>query len=115
MSSFPLTDLINGQTIRYVQNDHKNKEPNTDLFIFHVSDGVNNSPTYTFSINIQPVNDEPPVAIFEPLLVEFNRKTLFDNATFRIVDFDTTNELLEITVDEFPKYGRRIAKLILNK
>ncbi len=105
MSSFPLTDLINGQTIRYIQNDHKNKEPNTDYFVFHISDGINNSPTYTFSINIQAVNDEPPVAIFEPLLVQFNKKTLLTNATFRVVDFDTDNQNLEIYVEDLPKYG----------
>lgn len=53
LSSFPLIDLIDGLTIRYVQSDHKNKEPNIDSFIFHVSDGINESPTSKFSIDIQ--------------------------------------------------------------
>ncbi len=52
LSSFPYTDLINGLTIRYVQSDHKNKEPNSDAFIFHVTDGVNESPANKFNIEI---------------------------------------------------------------
>ncbi len=31
----------------------KSKEPNTDSFVFHVTDGVNQSPTYNFIINIE--------------------------------------------------------------
>ena len=112
VSSFPLTDLINGQTIRYVQGDHKNKEPNTDSFIFHISDGVNNSPTYTFSMKIVAVNDEPPVALFEPLMVEFNKQTLLTNATFRVVDFDTSDHELLVSVEEFPKHGRLYLNMV---
>lgn len=105
MTSFPLTDLISGQAIRYVQNDHKNKEPKTDVFIFHVSDGINNSPTYRFSIDIQEVNDESPVALFEPLMVVPNNLAYLSNSTFHIVDFDTPNEEIEIYVEELPKSG----------
>ncbi len=105
LTSFPLSDLITGQTIRYVQNDHKNKEPKTDLFIFHVSDGVNNSPTHRFNLNIQSVNDEPPVAFFEPLVVQLNKRIYLSNSTFRIVDFDTSNLDLQIYIDTLPKFG----------
>jgi len=101
-----LTDLINGQTIRYLQNDHQNKEPKTDRFIFHVSDGFNDSPTSSFQIKIQEVNDEPPVALFEPLLVQFNKPEYLSNSTFHIVDFDSSNDLLQIYVTELPRYGK---------
>lgn len=52
LNSFPLKDLKEGLFIRYVQSDHQNKEPVTDSFIFHASDGVNESPTYKFVIKI---------------------------------------------------------------
>ena len=75
------------------------------LFIFHVSDGINNSPTQRFSINILAVNDEPPVALFEPLVIQVNKRAFLSNSTFHIVDFDTKNENLVIIVEELPKYG----------
>lgn len=53
LNSFSLVNLIEGQAIRYVQSDHKNKEPTTDSFIFHASDGINESPTFKFIIDIQ--------------------------------------------------------------
>jgi hypothetical protein len=48
-----VNNLIDGLTIRYVQSDHKNKEPNHDSFMFHVSDGINESPTYKLLIDIE--------------------------------------------------------------
>ena len=53
MNSFSLNELIDGQSIRYVQTDHKNKEPTIDSFMFHVSDGINESPALKFFINIE--------------------------------------------------------------
>ena len=53
LSSFSVIDLIDGLSVRYVQSDHKNKEPNHDSFIFHVSDGINESPTNKLLIDIE--------------------------------------------------------------
>jgi len=51
VTSFTLKDLVDGH-IHYVQSDHRNKEPTLDAFLLHVSDGVNQSPTYKFNITI---------------------------------------------------------------
>ena len=44
--------------------------------------------------------------MFEQLQVEYNKRASISNATFFIVDFDSKPDELEITVEEFPKYGR---------
>lgn len=51
VKSFPLQDLLDGH-VYYVQSDHKNKEAIQDSFLFHATDGVNNSPPQTFNISI---------------------------------------------------------------
>ncbi len=111
LNSFTLKDLNEGKFIRYVQSEHENKEPSSDSFIFHASDGVNESPTYKFFINILPVNDEPPLVLFNALLVDYNSNVYLSNSTLYIFDLDTsaTNDLL-IYVEEFPNHG----KLYLN-
>ena len=116
--------------IRYVQNDHKNKEPNSDVFIFHVTDGINQSPNYNFLLQIEvrnhfnkkmiiikftikinfkylkkPINDEPPKALFQNLLVNLNSHTIIDNSSFIIADLDSNPEEILIYIEQFPKYG----------
>jgi hypothetical protein len=51
VSSFPLRDLLDGYVL-YEQNNHQNKEPAWDGFLFHVSDGTNQSPTHRVNISI---------------------------------------------------------------
>lgn len=97
--------LISGNLIRYVQNDHKNKEPTRDSFIFHATDGVNNSPTVKFEFKIEAINDEAPVAVFEPLIAAYNQLVQITNISFLIVDFDTKPEDIKITIEDGPKYG----------
>ena len=52
VTSFTLQDLVAGH-IDYVQDSHLGMEPEGDLFLFHISDGVNRSPTARFNISIQ--------------------------------------------------------------
>lgn len=51
VSQFFVQDLLDG-FIHYSQSDHKNKEPVTDNFLFHVTDGVNKSPMQRFGVSI---------------------------------------------------------------
>ena len=52
--SFPASDLLsNAPIVRYVQSDNEHKEPRSDSFTFHVSDGLNRSPDHTVTIQIQ--------------------------------------------------------------
>lgn len=53
---FSVQDLIDGH-IFYVQSDHTNLEPVEDGFLFHVTDGVNNSPPQIFNISIRVRRD----------------------------------------------------------
>ena len=48
---FLLTDLYAG-IVYYEQNDHRNKEPRSDFFWFHLTDGENSSPVNRFNITI---------------------------------------------------------------
>ena len=48
---FLLTDLYAG-IVYYEQNDYRNKEPRSDFFWFHITDGENSSPVNRFNITI---------------------------------------------------------------
>lgn len=52
VQSFPVQDMLNGN-IYYIQNDHKDKEPIMDGFLFIVTDGVNESPVQRMNISIK--------------------------------------------------------------
>ena len=50
--SFTLADLLDG-SIHYVQSHHLKVEPTKDHFVFYVTDGVNQSPSYSLNISIK--------------------------------------------------------------
>ena len=50
--SFTLADLLDGN-IHYVQSHHLKVEPTEDHFVFYVTDGVNQSPSYSLNISIK--------------------------------------------------------------
>lgn len=58
-----------------------------------------------FYLNKKPINDEPPRALFQNLLVNLNSHTILDNNSFVIADLDSKAEELLIYVEQFPKYG----------
>jgi hypothetical protein len=105
LNSFPVSDLIDAnRPIRYIQSDHKNKEPNKDSIIFHVSDGVNESPPIELIFKILPINDEMPIVVTNPLIL--NRVDgLITNETLKIIDFDTKPSDLVVFMDELPRNG----------
>ena len=53
----------------------------------------------------KPVNDEPPKALFQNLLVNLNAHTILDNSSFIIADLDSKPEELLVYIEQFPKYG----------
>ena len=53
VSSFTLSELLDGATIRYVQSEHKHQEPRQDSFVVHASDGSNASPPARFELLIE--------------------------------------------------------------
>ena len=79
VNSFSLVELLSGLAIRYVQSDHKNKEPNSDVFIFHVTDGINQSPNYNFLLQIEVQNHFVFVKIIFNPDSYFNKNSYFLN------------------------------------
>ncbi|CAF0875344.1 unnamed protein product, partial [Didymodactylos carnosus] len=52
VKSFTIVEMLN-RFIRYVQNDHHNKEPKRDKFKIYATDGSNDSPLLTVIVNIK--------------------------------------------------------------
>ncbi|PIK53992.1 hypothetical protein BSL78_09129, partial [Apostichopus japonicus] len=101
---FSVQDLIDGH-IFYVQSDHTNLEPVEDGFLFHVTDGVNNSPPQIFNISIRLNNDEEPVIFMEQLLVEEGQGVVITNVTLYASDLDTPSDQLTFEVVAPPTHG----------
>ncbi|XP_013419183.1 extracellular matrix protein FRAS1-like, partial [Lingula anatina] len=105
VTTFPLQDLLDGG-VYYVQTDHKNKEPVADGFLFHVTDGTNDSPSQRFNISILLTNDESPVMVTEQLHCQEGRGVVMTNATMYVIDFDSVPEELLFTVEALPQHGK---------
>ncbi|XP_013794564.2 extracellular matrix protein FRAS1-like [Limulus polyphemus] len=104
VSSFPMEDVMN-RYIRYNQIDHRNKEPTEDAFLFHVTDGLLESPISRINVSIQLENDEPPVIFVEPLPVVRKGFIVVRNSSLYAGDIDTSPEDLLFTLVNPPKYG----------
>ncbi len=59
----------------------------------------------TFYYQFKPVNDEPPVAIFEPIYIEINKKNIITNDTLLIMDMDSKPDSIMLQIEELPKHG----------
>lgn len=93
---------MNGFVIRYVQNDHKNKEPNSDLFSFHVTDGINESPTYKFFFNIEVCFTFYELGKMEKIIKK-SKFSLISKYTFSYIEINLILILLKPVNDEPPK------------
>ncbi|XP_070544831.1 extracellular matrix organizing protein FRAS1-like [Ptychodera flava] len=102
---FSVQDIIDN-VVQYVQNQHQNIEPVQDGFLFHVSDGTNQSPTYRMNISIQLVNDEPPLIIKEQLYCDEGGAAVVTNVTLYVTDLDTSEEDLLFTLSAAPNHGQ---------
>ncbi|MDB4024402.1 Ig-like domain-containing protein [Flavobacteriaceae bacterium] len=73
---------------------------NSDTFTYKINDGTADSPTYTVSITITPINDAPTTS-------SISRATLFNNdTTINLVgsDFDFSDDLT-FSIESNPKHG----------
>ncbi|XP_077999737.1 extracellular matrix organizing protein FRAS1-like [Glandiceps talaboti] len=102
---FTIQDVIDG-VVYYVQDSHRNVETVGDGFLFHVSDGTNNSPTYRFNITIQLLNDEEPVIQKEQLYCGEGEAVIITNVTLYVTDMDTNTEDLLFTLTQPPAHGQ---------
>jgi hypothetical protein len=82
-------DKINTNLLEYSHN-HMNTEMDNFRFTISVPSRPGSSKLETFNINIDPVDDDPPVADIPPrMFVEELQQVEIDNTTFRILDFDS--------------------------
>ncbi|XP_064121126.1 extracellular matrix organizing protein FRAS1-like isoform X1 [Macrobrachium nipponense] len=102
--NFPLFDVLGGK-IKYVQSQHRHQEPVEDSFLFHITDGINESPLERLNISIQPKNDESPVILGEQVVLEQGKTVVITNQSLFISDSDTDNEQLIIKVVQPPVHG----------
>ncbi|XP_078659996.1 extracellular matrix organizing protein FRAS1-like [Branchiostoma floridae x Branchiostoma belcheri] len=104
ISEFSVQDLLDG-AIHYVQNLHQNLEPVWDGFLFHVTDGTNQSPTYRFNISIQLTNDEQPVMLMESVVCPEGHGAMVTNVSLYAHDMDTPDQELTFRVRRLPQHG----------
>ncbi|XP_066304374.1 extracellular matrix organizing protein FRAS1-like [Branchiostoma lanceolatum] len=101
---FSVQDLLDG-AVHYVQNLHRNLEPVWDGFLFHVTDGTNQSPTYRFNISIQLTNDEQPVMLMEKVVCPEGHGAMVTNVSLYAHDMDTPDQELTFRVRRLPEHG----------
>ncbi|ESO98009.1 hypothetical protein LOTGIDRAFT_174474 [Lottia gigantea] len=106
VSAFSIKNVRLGQ-VNYVQSVHKGVEPRQDSFNFYCSDGVNNSPTSQFTVNIIPENDEVPEVFLREFMVVEGMNLMIDLPILNVVDEDYPDptELL-FTITKFPDHGQ---------
>ncbi|XP_067933161.1 extracellular matrix organizing protein FRAS1-like [Watersipora subatra] len=85
---FLLSDLYAG-IVYYDQTDHEGKEPRSDFFWFHMTDGENISPVARFNITILPKNDERPIIIADTIFVMEGDTVPITNSSLYVTDIDT--------------------------
>ena len=105
ISAFHIKD-IRDNNINYVQSIHQGIEPTEDRFIFQCSDGVNESPTYIFSIVIRPSNDEKPELFTREFVVEEGDSLSLDPPIINAVDKDEPANDLAFSILSKPEHGR---------
>jgi arylsulfatase A-like enzyme len=89
-SSFTQADL-NNNLVTYT---HNGDEVFNDGFTFTVNDGVNNVTGQAFTITINPINDNTPVAVIDSLTVtEGGTQTLLDSGQNSVLTNDTDTDL----------------------
>ncbi|KAK7080023.1 Extracellular matrix protein fras1 [Halocaridina rubra] len=101
---FSLSDIMAGKVV-YVQSQHRHQEPTEDSLLFHVSDGVNLSPTLRINITIRPKNDESPIILGEQVVLEQGQTVIINNQSLFISDVDTSSAELVINIAQSPLHG----------
>ena len=104
ISAFTIGDIRFGH-INYVQSVHKGVEPREDQFMFRCSDGLNNSPSFRFTITIFPTNDEEPEVFLREFMVLEGMELMIDLPILNVVDRDDPADDLVFTIIQKPKHG----------
>ncbi|XP_073717143.1 extracellular matrix organizing protein FRAS1 [Misgurnus anguillicaudatus] len=102
---FTIEDLTSDH-IFYVQNVH---QPNVhqDVFSFYISDGSSQTEAFDVTIDIQQTKEERvPIISVNNIQVEENSGVVITNSSLNVLDQDTPENELVLTIIKKPSYGK---------
>ncbi|KAG2466459.1 FRAS1 protein, partial [Polypterus senegalus] len=103
--AFSFEDVISNH-VYYVQNLHKDVEYHQDSFTFYITDGLSQTESFNINIDIQNKNDEPPRVAASGIIVEEASGVVIRNSSLTLLDLDTPENELILTVTKKPDYGK---------
>ncbi|XP_010000235.1 PREDICTED: FRAS1-related extracellular matrix protein 1 [Chaetura pelagica] len=104
IASFQLKHL-KSLKINYVQARHMQMEPTADHFVLYVTDGMHHSAETSFSVIINPTNDEVPEFTATNFTVQEGEMKEVDLSVINAVDLDVPKDCLVFRVVQRPQHG----------
>ncbi|XP_017560623.2 extracellular matrix protein FRAS1 [Pygocentrus nattereri] len=102
---FTMEDLTSDH-IFYVQNVHQ-ANIHQDVFSFYISDGSSQTEAFDVTIDIlQTKEDKVPVISVNSIHVEENTGVVITNSSLNVLDLDTPENEIVLTVIKKPSYGK---------
>ncbi|KAJ8398108.1 hypothetical protein AAFF_G00431850 [Aldrovandia affinis] len=102
---FSVEDLTSDH-IFYVQNIHQTADHYQDEFSFYISDGSIQTESFNVNIDIQGKQDKFPVISVNNIHVEENSGVVITNSSLTVLDLDTPDNEIVLTVTKKPIYGK---------
>ncbi|XP_048099370.1 extracellular matrix protein FRAS1 [Alosa alosa] len=102
---FSIEDL-NADHIFYVQNVRQ-ANVHQDIFSFYISDGSSQTEAFVVNIDIQQSKeDKVPVVSVNSIQVEENSGVVITNSSLHVLDLDTPENEIILTITKKPTYGK---------
>ncbi|XP_031426498.1 extracellular matrix protein FRAS1 [Clupea harengus] len=102
---FTVEDL-NGDHIFYVQNVRQ-ANVHQDIFSFYISDGSSQTEAFFVNIDIQQSKeDKVPIVSVNNIQVEENSGVVITNSSLHVLDLDTPENEIILTITKKPSYGK---------
>ncbi|XP_042177181.1 extracellular matrix organizing protein FRAS1-like [Oncorhynchus tshawytscha] len=102
---FSVDDLTTDH-IFYVQNVQNTEHHYQDTFSFYISDGSSQTEAFNVQIDIQSKEEKVPVVSVNRVRVEGNSGVVITNSSLNVLDQDTPDNDIIITVAKPPTYGK---------
>ncbi|XP_035385518.1 extracellular matrix protein FRAS1 isoform X2 [Electrophorus electricus] len=102
---FTMEDLTT-DCIFYVQNVHQ-ANIHQDVFSFYISDGSSQTEAFDIAIDIHQTKEEKvPVISVNSIHLEENTGVIITNSSLSVLDLDTPENEIVLTVTKKPSYGK---------
>ncbi|XP_046872768.1 extracellular matrix protein FRAS1 isoform X2 [Hypomesus transpacificus] len=95
---------LTSDSIFYVQ-DAQQSAPQ-DSVTFYISDGSSQTEAFSILMDIQSQEDRQPVVSVSSVHVEENSGVVITNSSFHVLDHDTPDNEIVITITKKPSYGK---------